>query len=512
MNPALNQLILGSPIFTVLVDFFIQVYCLCAIFFPIYVSISSFIIPLELLNLRFSTFFYALALAISFATLHFGLGSPYVPTNLVIVFNFACLQMCSNFKSTASTGSRSSASSRKSQISSTRSTSGVRTRSMKLIQSPSTVRTGIHELEEEDTRLPPKKNVQGRLHFSSPDGTGSPGEITTKTGDQLLGLRQADSLAPAGELETPRTTNAIINDSLSVALEVEPRPTSQLSNTTTNNAPPKRYFPIFHQAITKLRQQASDPDQLNPVRRFRTPTKTAPLTSGLTSMTSTIQTIGSLDQPIIITDSPENTQPTTLDFANITPPPDSLIAHPPSIISVLDDNLRPVTPTTVSTPSGSSNTSSSFWTGPPATLQALNPTIGLTTIVPLPSSTNVALPVRPSSPSSTSSSDSESHSSDRSASSWEKPGSSSWTGPPLSELKAITRTCHIISFEDRRRRLTATELNVPYNPQSSLLQLLNSSRRIRNLVAHFYCGTSSHLSGKKCGLKISFTCSARPSI
>jgi hypothetical protein len=99
---------------------------------------------------------------------------------------------------------------------------------MKLIQSPSTVRTGIHELEEEDTRLPPKKNVQGRLHFSSPYGTGSPGEITTKTGDQLLGLRQADSLAPAGELETPRTTNAIINDSLSVALEVEPRPTSQL--------------------------------------------------------------------------------------------------------------------------------------------------------------------------------------------------------------------------------------------------------------------------------------------
>ena len=155
MNLALNQLILRSLIITILVDFFILIFCLCAIFFSIYVPTSSFTIPLEILDLRFSTFFYELALAISFAILHFGLRSPYVPTYLVIVFNFACLQMCSNFKSTASTGSRSSASSRKSQLSSTRSTSGVRTRSMKLIQSPSTVRIGIHELEEEDTRLLP---------------------------------------------------------------------------------------------------------------------------------------------------------------------------------------------------------------------------------------------------------------------------------------------------------------------------------------------------------------------
>jgi hypothetical protein len=51
-------------------------------------------------------------------------------------------------------------------------------------------------------------------------------------------------------------------------------------------------------------------------------------------------------------------------------------------------------------------------------------------------------------------------------------------------------------MEDKRRRVTATELNVPYNPQSSLLQLLNSSRRIRHLVTNFYYGRSFPLSGK----------------
>ena len=102
-----------------------------------------------------------------------------------------------------------------------------------------------------------KKKLQGRLHISSSNGTGSPGEITTQTGDQLLGLRQADSLAPAGELDisaarqTPRTNDAIINDSLSTALEAEPRPpTSQLSETATTNVPHKRYFLISVKPLT----------------------------------------------------------------------------------------------------------------------------------------------------------------------------------------------------------------------------------------------------------------------
>ena len=42
-------------------------------------------------------------------------------------------------------------------------------------------------------------------------------------------------------------------------------------------------------------------------------------------MTSTIQTNGSLSQPIIINDSPLDTTPINLDFANTTPPPDSLL-------------------------------------------------------------------------------------------------------------------------------------------------------------------------------------------
>ena len=93
----------------------------------------------------------------------------------------------------------------------------------------------------------------------------------------------------------------------------------------------------------------------------------------------------------------------------------------------------------------------------------------------------------PSSPSSTSSSDSAFYSSDTSASSWTKPYSSSWTGVPSPEFKALIQKCNIISMEDRRRRVVATKLNVPYNPQSSLLRLLNNSR-IRHLVTNFYYG------------------------
>ena len=51
-------------------------------------------------------------------------------------------------------------------------------------------------------------------------------------------------------------------------------------------------------------------------------------------------------------------------------------------------------------------------------------------------------------------------------------------------------------MEDSRRRVVATKLNVTYNPQSSLLQLLNSSRRICHLVTNFYYGKSFRLSGK----------------
>ncbi len=42
-------------------------------------------------------------------------------------------------------------------------------------------------------------------------------------------------------------------------------------------------------------------------------------------MTSTIQTNGSLFQPIIINDSPLGTTPINLDFANTTPLSDSLL-------------------------------------------------------------------------------------------------------------------------------------------------------------------------------------------
>jgi hypothetical protein len=51
-------------------------------------------------------------------------------------------------------------------------------------------------------------------------------------------------------------------------------------------------------------------------------------------------------------------------------------------------------------------------------------------------------------------------------------------------------------MEDRRRRVAATKLNALYNPQSSFLQLLNSSRSIRHLVTNFYYGKSFRLSGK----------------
>ena len=133
MNSALNQLILGSPLLPWLVDFFIYISSFGAIFLLIHVSAQSFFLLLKILEMR-SSYSYVLAWTTTSDLLLIGPGSPYVPTNLVIVFNFACLQMCSNFKSTASTGSKSSGSSRTSTLS--RSTSGVRTRSMKRNLSP----------------------------------------------------------------------------------------------------------------------------------------------------------------------------------------------------------------------------------------------------------------------------------------------------------------------------------------------------------------------------------------